>query len=59
MELIGIGMNQYMKRTVLIETDVAKVPQSLRNWTPLSDLMKHDQQIVAEKFDGPAASEVW
>lgn len=58
MKLIGIGMDQYMKRTVLMETDVAKVPQSLRNWTLLPDLMKRDQQIVAEKFDGPAASTV-
>jgi 4-coumarate--CoA ligase len=58
MALVGIGKEEYMKRTVLIETDAAKVPQSLRSWSLLSDLINHNQQIEPEKFDGPAASEV-
>jgi len=58
MELMGIRKEEYMRRAVLMETNVAKVPRSLRGWYLLSDLMKHNQQIVPERFDGPAASEV-
>jgi 4-coumarate--CoA ligase len=58
MALVGIGKEKYMKHTVLVDTDLAKVPQSLRSWALLSDLINHNQPIEPERFDGPAASEV-
>ena len=58
MALVGIAKEEYMKRTVLIETDRTKVPQSLRSWSLLSDLINHNERIEPERFDGPAASEV-
>ena len=41
MDLMGIRKEEYMRRTVLMETEAAKVPQSLRGWYLL---MKHGRR---------------